>query len=202
MAPQADDPATVVLALTSIRRSAWLLLVTAVLALALLAAVTALTLQIHFDAGDRERLHRELEQAHQVLAGVDDTAALAAMPARMSAAFDHQGVLAVRIQNSLGQPLYEKRPQVVLPSALLARPAPALPAPVVTWNEDGVYWRGSALIMRMPMDGAAPLTVVMALPVERDLHFLRRLHLVLATYVVLASLVLAGLAWKLVLRKV
>ncbi|MDR2155044.1 MAG: hypothetical protein LBE78_08480 [Burkholderiaceae bacterium] len=199
--PEVDEQTPAVSAPSPVKRSARILLIAAVLALALLATVAALALQIHFEAGDRERLHRALEHAHQVLAGVDDTAALAAMPTRMAAAFDHQRALAARVQNSLGQPLYEKRPETILPPALLTRPALALPAPLVTWRVGDVYWRGSALIMRMPLEGATPLTVAMALPVERDLNFLQRLRLVLIAYVLLASLGLTALAWKLVFGK-
>jgi hypothetical protein len=177
------------------RRLALTLAAAATLALALLAAVVALAVQMHFEAGDRELLHRQLEQARQVLASVDDTAALADMPARMAALFDDQPALAVRIQGPLAQPLYEKQPSAAMPPALLARPALAQPAPLLTWQAGGAHWRGSALVMRMPMDGAAPLTVAVALQIERDQDFAQRLWLVLAAYVLLAAPALAGFTW-------
>jgi len=172
----------------------------AVLALALLAVAVLLAVQMHFEEGDRELLLRDLEQARQILAGVDDTAALAEMPARMADAFDRQGALAVRIQGPLGQPLYEKQPKAAMPPALLTQPALAPPAPLVTWRSDGARWRGSALVMRMPLDGAAPLTVAVARQVEREEDFLRRLRQVLAAYVLLAALVLSALTWWLCRR--
>ena len=181
----------------STRRPALALAAAGMLALALLAAVVLLALQMHFEARDRALLHRELEQARQVLGGVDDTAALAGMPARLAGVFDGQPALAVRIQGPLGQPLYEKLPRAAMPAALLSRPAPAQPAPLVTWQADGASWRGNALVMRMPMDGAAPLTVAVALQVEQSEDFLGRLRWVLAAYVLLASLGLAALAWRL-----
>jgi predicted small integral membrane protein len=49
--------------------------------------------------------------------------------------------------------------------------------------------------MRIPLDGAAPLTVAMALRIDRDQDFLNRLRLVLAAYVLLAWLGLAALDW-------
>jgi two-component system heavy metal sensor histidine kinase CusS len=167
----------------------------AALALALLAAVVLLAVQMHFEAGDRQLLLRELEQARQILAGVDDTAALAQMPAQMADIFDDQPALAVRIQGPLGQPLYEKLPKAAMPPALLAQPALAPPAPLVTWQANGQHWRGSALVMRMPMDGAAPLTVAVARPVDRNQDFMQRLRLVLTAYVLLAALGLAALIW-------
>ncbi|MFT4195541.1 hypothetical protein [Ottowia sp.] len=176
------------------RRLALTLAAAAALLLALLAAVVLLALRMHFEAQGRALLHRELAQAQQVLAGVDDTAALAAMPARMADVFGAQPALAVRIQGPLGQPLYEKLPRANLPPALLARPALAPPGPLVTWQADGTHWRGSALVMRMPLDGAAPLTVAMALEVAHDEDFLRHLRAVLAAYVLLAALALAALA--------
>ena len=172
----------------------------AALVLALLAAAVLLAVQMHFEEGDRELLHRALEQARQVLAGVDDTAALAEMPARMADAFERQGALAVRIQGPMSQPLYEKLPRAALPPALLAQPALAPPAPLLTWRADGARWRGSALVMRMPLDGAAPLTVAVALQVERDDDFLHRLRQVLAVYVLLAALTLSALTWWLCRR--
>lgn len=177
------------------RRPAWPQFLAAAAALALLALVALLAVQMHLEAGQRDLLLGELERARQVLAGVDDTAALAAMPARVAATFDHQGDLAVRIQGAAGQPLYDKLPEAAMPPALLARPAAAPPAPLVTWQAGSAAWRGSALVMRIPLDGAAPLTVAMALRIDRDQDFLQRLRLVLAAYVLLAWLGLAALDW-------
>ena len=176
-----------------VRSLALTLTAAAALALALLAAVVLLVVQMHFEAGDRELLHSELEQARQVLASVDDAAALAQMPARLAALFDDQPALAVRIQGPLGQPLYEKLPKAAMPPALLTQPALAPPAPLLTWQTAGAHWRGSALVMRLSMDGAAPLTVAMARQVDRDQDFMQRLRLVLAAYVLLAALGLAAL---------
>jgi len=178
------------------RRTAWALVLAAAPALALLALAALLAVQMHLEAGQRELLLGELERARQVLAGVDDAAALSAMPARIAATFDNQSELAVRIQGAAGQPLYDKLPEAAMPAALLASPAPAPPAPLVTWQAGNAAWRGSALIMRMPLDGASPLTVAMALRVERDQDFLHRLRLVLAAYALLAWLALAALGWR------
>lgn len=167
----------------------------ATLALALLATVVVLALQMHVEARDRSLLHRELEQARQILAGVDDAAALSAMPARLAAAFDKQAALAVRVQGPLGQPLYERLPHAAMPASLLARPALAQPAPLLNWQAADAHWRGSALVMRMPLDGSAPLTVAVALQVEQEEEFLQRLRWVLAGYVLLASAGFAALAW-------
>ena len=172
----------------------WLTAAAATL-LALLAVVVVLALQLHFEAHDRDLLHRQLAQARQLLARVDNTGALAELPGRMANTFGDQSALAVRIQGALGQPLYEKLPQAEMPPALLARAALAAPAPLVTWEAAGTHWRGAALVMRMPMDGAAPLTVAMATDVERDQGFLARFRLVLIAYVLLATLVLALAAW-------
>lgn len=168
----------------------------AVMLVALLAVVAVLALQMHFEARDRDLLHQQLAHARRLLAGVDSTGALAELPGRMATTFGDQSALAVRIQGALGQPLYEKLPQADMPPALLARPALAAPAPLVTWAAAGTHWRGAALVMRMPMDGAAALTVAMATDVGRDLDFLSRFRLVLIAYVLIATLVLALLtAW-------
>lgn len=176
------------------RLSLWLTLVAGVL-LALLATVTLLAVQMHFEAQDRALLHGHLERARTLLARVDNTALLSALPAELAETLGDEHGLAVRIQNPLGQPLYEQAPIAAMPPRLLARPAVAQPAPLVDWVERGHFWRGSALLMRMPMDGAAPLTVAMALDVGKDQTFVQRLQLVLIAYVLLASAVFGMLAW-------
>ena len=105
--------------------------------LALLGAVCIFAVQMHFEARDREQLHQHLERAKQLLAAVDNTAALAELPAQMSRVFHADPDLAVRVQGALDQPLYEQTPQSAMPTALLAHPALAAPAPLVTWNAGG-----------------------------------------------------------------
>ncbi|MFV0680379.1 hypothetical protein [Ottowia sp.] len=162
--------------------------------LALLGAVAVLAVQMHFEARDREHLHLRLEQARQLLATVDNTAALAELPARLSSAFRSEDALAVRVQGALDQALFEQAPHAAMPAALLARPAQAHPAPLVTWVADRHHWRGSALVMRMPLDGAAPLTVAVAVNTEREYSFLFFFRAAVAVYVVLATLLWAALA--------
>ena len=181
-------------------RLALTLCAAAALLLALLASVAVLALQMHFEARDRDLLHRQLEQARQLLAQVDNTGALAELPGRLAATFNERAGLAVRVLGPLGQPLYEKAPQAAMPPELLGHPALAPPAPLVTWHAGSTSWRGSALVMHMPMDGAAPLTVAMATQAERDTDFLASFRLVLIVYVLLASAALALLAWWLTRR--
>jgi hypothetical protein len=165
--------------------------------LALLGAVCIFAVQMHFEARDREQLHQHLERAKQLLAAVDNTAALAELPAQMSRVFHADPDLAVRVQGALDQPLYEQTPQSAMPTALLAHPALAAPAPLVTWNAGGAHWRGSALVMRMPLDGAAPLTVAVAMNTGREEGFLFGYRLVVVTYVVIATALWMALAWGL-----
>lgn len=177
----------------------WLTTVTAVL-LALLAAAALLGVQLHFEARDRALLHAHLEHARSLLGRIDDASALSDLPAELAAAFGDEHALAVRIQDPLGQPMYEQAPVAEMPPRLLARPAVAAPAPLVDWRQDGHFWRGSALLMRLALDGAAPLTVAMALDVGQDQAFVQRLGLVLITYLLLAVPLLALLAWWLARR--
>ena len=83
-----------------------------------------------------------------------------------------------------------------LPPALLAQPsASSQPAPLITWHgDDGRAWRGSALAMRLPMEGASTLTVAMALDIERHESFIASFRWALIGYVVLAALAFALLA--------
>ena len=182
-------------------RLAVLLTAACTLALALLAAVSLLALNLHFESRDRERLHAHLQQARALLARVDQTAALTALPAQLQAHFEDERDLAVRVQGPQGQALYEQAPQAEMPAALLARPsAAAQPAPLVTWRQDGRAWRGSALLVRMPLDGAAPLTVAMALDIQPHQAFIASFRWALIGYVLLASLLFALLAQWLVRR--
>ncbi len=165
------------------------------LALALLAAVSLLTLRLHFESRDRERLHAHLAEARAMLTRVDQTAALAALPAQLQAHFSDERELAVRVQGAYGQPLYEQGADAGWPAELLARPpAAAQPAPLETWHHQGGHWRGSAVLLRLPLDGAAPLTVAMALEIGPQAAFLTSFGWVLAAYVLLAALLLALLA--------
>ena len=175
-------------------RLALLLTAACALLLALLAVVSLLALQLHFESRDRERLHAQLQAARALLTSVDHAAALAALPARLHHAFADEGDLAVRVQGALGQPLYEQGPQASLPAHLLARPSPAQPAPLLSWHLDGRAWRGSAVLMRLPLDGAAPLTVALALDIGAQDAFVTRLRWTLIAYVLLAALAFALLA--------
>ncbi len=178
----------------------WLTLIAGVL-LALLAAVTLLAVQMHFEARDRQLLHSHLERARILLARVDHTARLSTLPTQLQDAFGDEHALAVRIQDPLGQPLYEQAPAAAMPMRLLAHPAVAQPVPLVDWMEAGHFWRGSAMLMRMPMDGAAALTVAMALDVGNDQAFVQRLRLVLIAYLLLATMAFGVLAWWLTGRR-
>ena len=163
--------------------------VTAVLALALslLAAVALLALNLHFEARDRERLHRHVEQARGLLARVDNTAALAGVPQTFVAEFGQRPDLAVRIQGAYAQPLWELRPEAQIPETLMDRPGLSPPAPLVTWRDDAHVWRGIAMRVPLPMPGAAPLTVAMALDIQPHEHFVANLRRVLIAYVLLAT---------------
>lgn len=179
---------------TATRLALWLTAACA-LALALLATVSLLTLQLHFESRDRLRLRAHLTEARALLTAVDNTAALAALPARLQAQLGDEAQLAVRVQGAYGQPLYEQGPDAGWPAELLTRPrAAAEAAPLVNWRHDGRSWRGSALLLRMPMDGAVPLTVAVALDVGAQTAFLTSFGWVLASYVLLAALALALLA--------
>lgn len=172
----------------------WPLAATAALALALLAGACLLALYLFFESGDRARLHAHLQQARALLAQVDDAATLSALPVRLRDSFASLPDLAVRIQGPYGQTLYEQGAQADMPAALLARAPLAPPAPLLRWSAQGRAWRGGALTMRMPLEGAAPLTAAVALDVQRQQAFLARLACALAAYLVLACALLAWLA--------
>ena len=177
-------------------RLGMLLAAACALLLGLLAAVSLLALHLHFESRDRELLHAHLQAARALLVRVDDTAALSALPARFETTFADEPALAVRVQGAYGQPLYEQGPASGLPPALLARPsASSQPAPLVTWQgDDGRTWRGSALVMRMPLEGASTLTVAMALDIEPHEAFIASFRWALIGYVLLASAAFAVLA--------
>ena len=162
--------------------------------LALLAAVGVLALQLHFESRDRDQLHAHLSAARALLASVDSAGALTVLPARLQASFGDEPELAVRVQGALDQPLYEQGAQVGMPARLLSHPSAAQPAPLLTWRQDGRAWRGSALAMRLPMEGASTLTVAMALDIERHESFIASFRWALIGYVVLAALAFALLA--------
>ncbi|QTD45117.1 hypothetical protein [Ottowia testudinis] len=177
-------------------RLAALLATACALLLGLLAAVSLLALHLHFEARDRALLHTHLQAARALLVGMDNTAALTALPARFEAAFADEPALAVRVQGAYGQPLYEQGPAAGLPPALLTRPSvSAQPAPLVTWRGgDGRTWRGSALAMRLPLEGASTLTVAMALDIEPHESFMASFRWTLIGYVLLAVAAFALLA--------
>ena len=164
------------------------------LLLALLAAISLLALQLHFESRDRAQLQAQLQTTRGLLTGVDNAAALAALPARLQAALADQSRLAVRVQGALGQPLYEQGPPAALPASLMAQPSAAHPIALLQWQQDGHSWRGGALLMRLPLDGAAPLTVAMALDIQAQTIFLSSLRWALLAYVLLATLLFGLLA--------
>ena len=156
-------------------------------ALALLGGVTLLALSLHFEAQDRDILHGHLQQARSLLARVDNTGALATLPYELNAAFATQKDLAVRVQGAYGQPLFEQRGDSNMPASLLARPATAPPVPLVTWHEGHQAWRGSAVVMPLPMPGAAPLTVAMALDIHHHEAFVTSFRRALIGFVLVAA---------------
>ena len=164
------------------------------LLLALLAAIGLLALQLHFESRDRAQLQSHLQTTRGLLTGVDNAAALAALPARLQAALADEPQLAVRVQGGLGQPLYEQGQPAALPASLLAQPGAAQPMALLQWQQGGHSWRGSALLMRLPLDGAAPLTVAMALDIQAQTIFLSSLRWALLAYVLLATLLFGLLA--------
>ena len=164
------------------------------LLLALLAAISLLALQLHFESRDRTQLQSHLQTTRGLLTGVDNAAALAALPARLQAALADEPQLAVRVQGGLGQPLYEQGPPAALPASLMAQPSAAHPIALLQWQQDGHSWRGGALLMRLPLDGAAPLTVAMALDIQAQTIFLSSLRWALLAYVLLATLLFGLLA--------
>ena len=168
-------------------------------ALALLGGVTLLALNLHFEAQDRDILHAHLQQARHLLARVDNTGALANLPAELNAAFATQKDLAVRVQGAVG-PLFEQRSEARMPIALLARAVTAPPAPLTTWQEEHHAWRGSAMVIPLPMPGAAPLTVAMALDIHHHEAFITSFRRALIGYVALAAVACALLGGWLVRR--
>lgn len=166
------------------------LLFTAVasVALALLGGITLLALSLHFEAQDRALLHNHLQQARHLLARVDNTGALSMLAGDLDKAFSRYPDLAVRVQGAYGQPLFEQLPDAQMPTALLARPSASPPAPLVTWRTEHGVWRGSAMVMPLPMPGAAPLTVAMAMDIHHHDAFITRFRHALIGYVVLAAL--------------
>ena len=161
------------------------------LALAVLAGVTLLALNLHFETQDRDVLHAQLQRARSLLARVDNTGALSTLPDELQRAFVLQKGLAIRVQGAYGQPLFEQRSEAQMPAALLAKPATAPPVPLLHWREGPTAWRGSAMVMPLPMPGAAPLTVAMALDVSQQDLFFTSLRRVLIGYVLLAAAVCA-----------
>jgi len=191
-APAAVPPAAALSAAAD--RLAALLTVACAVLLSLLAAVGVLALQLHFESRDREQLHDHLRAARALLASVDNAGELAALPARLQASFGDEPELAVRVQGALDQTLYEQGEPAALPARLLAHPSAAQPAPLMTWRQDGRAWRGSAVVMRMPMPGAAPLTVAMSLDIQPHEGFMRSFRWALMGYVLLTTLAFALLA--------
>ncbi len=164
----------------------------AVLALTLLAAANALLAQMFFEGSDRQRLHAHLRQVREALAASDSAAALALLPERLEHRFAALPDVTLRVQGAYGQPLYEQGTTV--PQVVLARAA-TTPAPLQQWvDAEERRWRGQAVLMRAPLDGAAPLAVVVALDVQRQWAFALRLHAALGVYVLLVCGALAWLA--------
>ena len=171
----------------------------AALALAVLAAVTWLTLSIQLEEQDRRQVQQRLELARKLLVRVDGAGSLADLPLHFQAAFAADPRLAVLVQGAYGQVLYQQgaSPQV------LAAAAPGGvhgPVPLATWRDGRHLWRGSAVPMQTQLSGAAPLSVVMAVETSAQDAFLTSLGLTLAAYVLLATLA-CGIAFTLVLRR-
>lgn len=168
--------------------------------LAVLGGVTLLALNLHFEAQDRGTLHSHMQQARSLLARVDSTGALAA---QLRAAFASHDNLAVHVQGAHAQTLFDQQ-SAGMPADLLAHPATAHPAPLFTWREPDLgaaheggarIWRGSAMVMPLPLEGAAPLTVAMALDIHHHEAFIASFRNALIGYVLLAALACALLGW-------
>ena len=175
-------------------RVALILTLATAVALALLAAVTLLAMSLHFEAQDRESLHQQMEKVRAVLARVDNAEALATLAPQLELVLGGQAHLAVRVQGAHGQPLFEQSTPAQWPRDLLARASPSDLAPLVTWRAGPSTWRGMARILRMPLDGAAPLTVAAALDVQDHESFLASFRIALIGYVTFAVLAFALLA--------
>lgn len=171
-------------------------------ALTVLGGVTLLALNLHFETQDRGTLHSHMQQARALLSRVDNTGALAALPAQLQAAFASHHDLAVRVQGAYAQTLFDQQ-SAGMPTRLLAHPATAHPVPLLTWQEPANHdshegarlWRGSAMMMPLPMEGAAPLTVAMALDIHHHEAFIASFRNALLSYVGLAALACALLGW-------
>ena len=161
--------------------------------LALLALALALAVQMFFESSERARLHAHAQQAREMLQATDSTAALAQLPERLQQRFGALPDVALRVQGAYGQTLYEQGAPV--PQAALARAAAARPAPLLHWRDGGGrLWRGEVVQARVPLEGAALLTVALALEVQRQWLFGVRLAVALAAYVLLAGGALLWLA--------
>lgn len=163
-------------------------------ALALLGSVTLSALDDHFEAQDRGTLHSHLQQARLMIAQVADGAALEALPAQFDHAFGSHRDLAVRVQGAPGQPLFTQN-AITVPADLLRQPGEAHPTATLTWREGEHAWRGSAMRMPLSIDGAAPLTVAMALDIHHHETFIANFRKALIGYVLLTALGCALLAW-------
>lgn len=187
--PNATTPTT-----ATRRPVALILTLAAAVALALLAAVTLLAMSLHFEAQDRENLHQHMEKVRTVLARVDNAEALATLAPQLELVLGGQSHLAVRVQGAHGQPLFEQNTPAQWPRDLLARASPSDLSPLLTWRAGPSTWRGTARILRMPLDGAAPLTVAAALDVQDHESFLASFRIALIGYVIFAVLAFALLA--------
>lgn len=168
-------------------------------ALAVLGGVTLWSLDEHFIAQDRGILHSQLQQARLLIAQVDDDVALAALPARLRTAFAAQSGLAVRVQLAGQPPLFEQH-AASLAGATLVPQSDVHPAPLEYWHADGSAWRGSALLMPLPLADSPPLAVSMALDIDHHEIFIARFRHALIGYVLLTALGCALLAWWAVRR--
>ncbi|MBQ9578773.1 MAG: hypothetical protein IJR28_04505 [Ottowia sp.] len=171
----------------------WALAVVGCVLQVLLALAVALALQMFFESSERARLGAHERQVREVLASTDSAAALAALSERMQRRFGALPDVALRVQGAYGQILYEQGAPV--PRQALSRAAAAAPAPLLHWRDgDGRLWRGKVVMMRMPLESAAPLVVALALDVQQQRLFGLRLQAALVLYVLLAAAVLLWLA--------
>mgnify|MGYP001159259938 CR=1 FL=1 len=171
-----------------------LLTVVASIALVVLGGVTLWALNAHFEAQDQGTLHSHLQQARLMIAPVDDAAGLATLPTQFHQAFASHHDLAIRVLDANGRTLFEQN-ATGMPADWWRHPNETHPVATMTWREGEHAWRGSAMRMSLSMDGAAPLTVAMALDIHHHELFTTNFRHALMGYVLLTAAGCALLAW-------